>query len=98
MSVLGASVKIRIAPGVGPDYAGIAHITLTGPQIKATVDLLPGDMVDIVVNGEHEQVTVFPQIGEMDALRQELGVLDRDPRFEDALGLGQVMFGAQQQQ
>jgi glucose-6-phosphate dehydrogenase assembly protein OpcA len=97
MSVLGASSKIRIAPGVGPDYAGIAHITLTGPQIKATIDLLPGDMVDIVVNDEHEQVTVFPQIGEMDALRQELGVLDRDPRFEDALGLGQMMFGGQQQ-
>jgi glucose-6-phosphate dehydrogenase assembly protein OpcA len=98
MSVLGASVKIRIAPGVGPDYAGIAHITLTGPKIKATVDLLPGGTVEVVVNDEHEQVTVFPHIAEMEALRQELAVLDRDPRFEDALGLGQMMFGAQQQQ
>jgi hypothetical protein len=83
---------------VGPDYAGIAHITLTGPQIKATVDLHAGDTVDIVVNDEHEQVIVFPQIGEMDALRQELGVLERDQRFEDALGLGQMMFSGQQQQ
>ena len=36
MSILGAGVKIRIAPGVGPDNAHIAHVTLTGPKLKAT--------------------------------------------------------------
>ena len=37
MSVLGAGVKIRIAPGVGPDNAHIAHVTLTGPKLRATL-------------------------------------------------------------
>ena len=93
MSVLGAGVKIRIAPGVGPDYAGIAHVTLTGRKLKATVDLTTTDTVDVSVNGEHLQMTVFPRIGEGEALRQELTIADRDLRFEDALGLGQLMFG-----
>ena len=93
MSVLGAGVKIRIAPGIGPDYAGIAHVTLTGPKLKATVDLTGPDTVDVTVNDEHLQMTVFPRIGEGEALRQELTIADRDVRFEDALGLGQLMSG-----
>jgi glucose-6-phosphate dehydrogenase assembly protein OpcA len=96
MSVLGAGVKIRIAPGVGPDYAGIAHVTLTGPKIKATVDLTTGDTVDVTLNDEHLQMTVFPPVTEGDALRQELTIANRDTRFEDALGLGQLMYGGVQ--
>ncbi|HYP06346.1 MAG TPA: glucose-6-phosphate dehydrogenase assembly protein OpcA [Bryobacteraceae bacterium] len=92
MSVLGAGVKIRIAPGVGPEYAGIAHVTITGPKIKATVDLTTSDTVDVSVNGEHLQMTVFPPATETDALRQELAIANRDTRFEDALGLGQLMY------
>lgn len=93
MSVLGAGVKIRIAPGVGPEYAGIAHVTLTGSKIKATVDLITSDTVDVSVNEKHLQTTMFPRITEGDALRQELAIANRDLRFEDALGLGQLMFG-----
>jgi hypothetical protein len=96
MSVLGAGVKIRIAPGVGPDYAGIAHVMLSGPNLKATVDLTTNDTADISVNGAHLQMTVFPSIGEGEALRQELTIADRDQRFEDALGLGQLMLGGVQ--
>ena len=40
-------------------------------------------------------MTVFPRVGEGEALRQELAIAGRDARFEDALGLGQLMFGAQ---
>jgi glucose-6-phosphate dehydrogenase assembly protein OpcA len=96
MSVLGAGVKICIAPGVGPDYAGVAHVTLTGPKLKATVDLTAPDTVDISANGEHLQMRVFPPIGEREALRQELTIADRDVRFEDALGLGELMFAGAQ--
>jgi glucose-6-phosphate dehydrogenase assembly protein OpcA len=92
MSVLGAGVKIRIAPGVGPDYAGIAHVTMTGSKIKATVDLTASDTVDVSVNGEHLQTAMFPPSSEGDLLRQELTITERDARFEDALGLGQLMF------
>ena len=95
MSVLGAGVKIRIAPGVGPDYAGIAHVLLTGPKMKAVIDLISPHTVEIALDGQHQQLTVFPNSGEGDALRQELAVVGRDARFEDALGLGQLMFGAQ---
>ena len=35
MSVLGAGVKIRIAPGVGPDYAAVAHVLMRGPKIES---------------------------------------------------------------
>ena len=42
MSLLGAGVKIPIAPGVGPDNAYIAHMTFTGPKLKATIDLTAG--------------------------------------------------------
>jgi glucose-6-phosphate dehydrogenase assembly protein OpcA len=95
MSVLGAGVKIRIAPGVGPDNASIAHVALTGPKLKATLDLTSEDAAEVSVNGERRQLTVFPHIGECEALRQELSLAGRDPRFEDALGLGRLMFGGQ---
>ena len=95
MSILGAGVKLRIAPGVGPDYACIAHVLLTGPKMKAAIDLTSPDTVEVAIDGEHQQVTVFPPATEGDALRQELAVVGRDARFEDALGLGQLMFGGQ---
>jgi glucose-6-phosphate dehydrogenase assembly protein OpcA len=95
MSILGAGVKIHIAPGVGPDYAGIAHVTLTGPDLKATVDLTTEDTVDVAVNQQHLQMTVFPPASEGDMLRQELTITDRDVRFDDALGLGELMFSGQ---
>jgi hypothetical protein len=57
------------------------------------VDLTTTDTVDVSVNGEHLQTTMFPRTGEGEALRQELTIADRDLRFEDALGLGQLMFG-----
>jgi glucose-6-phosphate dehydrogenase assembly protein OpcA len=92
MSVLGAGVKIRIAPGVGPDYAGIAHIMLRGPNFKGSVDLTTDNTVDVAIDEEHLQMTVFPPVAEGDMLRQELAIADRDVRFDDALGLGQIMF------
>jgi glucose-6-phosphate dehydrogenase assembly protein OpcA len=95
MSVLGAGVKIRIAPGAGPDNAYIAHVTLTGPKLKATLDLTAEDTAEVSVNGERQQLTVFPHVDEGEALRQELTLAGRDLRFEDALGLGRLMFGGQ---
>jgi glucose-6-phosphate dehydrogenase assembly protein OpcA len=91
MSVLGAGVKIRIARGVGPDYASIAHVLLRGPKLKATVDLTAPDTLEVTVNDEHQQIIVLPLIGEAEALRQELAIAGRDRRFEDASGLGQVL-------
>jgi glucose-6-phosphate dehydrogenase assembly protein OpcA len=97
MSVLGAGVRIRIAPGVGPDYAGVAHVLLTGPKIRATIDLIAPDTIEVTVNDEHQQITVLPPVGEDEALRQELAIAGRDARFEDALGLGQLMYFGQSQ-
>jgi glucose-6-phosphate dehydrogenase assembly protein OpcA len=95
MSVLGAGVKIRIAPGVGPDNAYIAHVALTGPKLKATIDLTAEDTAEVSVNGERQHLMVLPHIGESEALRQELALAGRDARFDDALGLGQLMLGGQ---
>lgn len=95
MSVLGAGVKIRIAPGVGPDNAHIAHVTLTGPKLRATIDVTAEDTAQVCVNDERPQFMVVPHIGECEALRAELAVGGRDERFEDALGLGQLMLGGQ---
>jgi glucose-6-phosphate dehydrogenase assembly protein OpcA len=97
MSVLGAAIKIKIAPGVGPDYASVAHVLITGPKIRATIDLIAPDTLEVTVNDEHQQVTVLPSLTEVEALRQELAIVERDQRFEDALGLGQLMFSGQSQ-
>ena len=51
MSLLGAGVKIRIAPGIGPDYAGIAHVLLTGPKLRATLDLTTPETVEVTIEG-----------------------------------------------
>lgn len=95
MSVLGAGVKIRIAPGVGPDYACIAHVLLSGPKMRAAIDLTAPDTVDVTIDDQHQQLVVFPAADHGEALRQELAIVGRDSRFEDALGLGQLMLGAQ---
>lgn len=95
MSILGAGVKIRIAPGVGPDYACIAHVLLRGPKLRAAIDLTTPESADVTIDDEHHQMVVFPRADKGEALRQELAIVGRDARFEDALGLGRLMLGAQ---
>ena len=53
------------------------------------------DTAQVCVNDERPQFMVVPHIGECEALRAELAVGGRDERFEDALGLGQLMLGGQ---
>jgi glucose-6-phosphate dehydrogenase assembly protein OpcA len=95
MSVLGAGVKIRIAPGVGPDYASIAHVLMRGPTMKAAIDLTAPDTIEVTINDEHQQITMLPSMGNGAELRQELAIAGRDSRFEDALGLGHLMYSGQ---
>jgi glucose-6-phosphate dehydrogenase assembly protein OpcA len=95
MSVLGAGVKIKIAPGVGPDYAGIAHVLLRGPKMRAAIDLTEPDTIEVTVNDEHQQITMLPPLGKGEELRRELAIAGRDARFEDALGLGNLMYSGQ---
>ena len=93
MHVLGASVKLNIAAGVGPEFASIARVGLVGPRLEASVELLDAHTVEVRVNGEREQVNVYPSMTEYEALRQELAVVGRDPMFEDVLGLAQLLRG-----
>jgi glucose-6-phosphate dehydrogenase assembly protein OpcA len=93
MHVLGAGVPIRIAPGVGPEITGIAHITLLGPDFEAVVEVTQRNTVETRINEEPPQVTVFPILDEAYALRQELGIAGRDAVFDDALGLANLMRG-----
>lgn len=93
MHVLGAGVPIRIAPGVGPEMANIAHITLTGPTIEAVIEVTDRNTVETRIGDEAPQVTVFPDLDEAYALRQELGIAGADPLFEDVLGLANLMRG-----
>ena len=95
MSVLGGGVKINVAPGVGPDYARIAHIALNGPEMKATIDFADNNAVETSVNGERVHLSMFPEMTEAEALRRELAIAGRDARFEDALGLGHLMLSTQ---
>ncbi len=93
MHVLGAGVKLNIARGVGPDFGSIVKVSLIGPGLEATVELKDTSSVEVHVNGERRQVTVYPKIGECEALRQELALAGRDPVFEDILGLAHLMKG-----
>jgi glucose-6-phosphate dehydrogenase assembly protein OpcA len=93
MQVLGAGVKLNIAPGVGPEFASIARVGLIGPRIKASIELMDASTVEVHVNGEREQVTVYPPMTEYEALRQELAVVGRDLVFEDVLGLAHLLKG-----
>jgi glucose-6-phosphate dehydrogenase assembly protein OpcA len=94
MHVLGASVKLKIAPGVGPQFASIARVGIIGPRIEASVELIDTSTVEVRVNGEREQVNVYPPMTEYEALRQELAIVGRDPVFEDVLGLAQLLKGS----
>jgi glucose-6-phosphate dehydrogenase assembly protein OpcA len=94
MHVLGASVKLNIAAGVGPEFASIARIGLIGPRIDASVELIDSSTVEVRVNGEREQVNVYPPVTEYEALSRELAIVGRDPVFEDVIGLAQLLRGA----
>jgi glucose-6-phosphate dehydrogenase assembly protein OpcA len=93
MHTLGAGVPLRIARGVGPEYAGIAHVALSGPALEAEIGIVEKCTAEVTVNGEPPQVTVLPVANEAWALRQELGIESRDAVFEDATGLANLMRG-----
>jgi hypothetical protein len=93
MHVLGAGVKLNIARGVGPEIAAVARVDLIGPKLNASVEVIESSTVEVHVNGEREQVTLFPSMNEYEALRQELAILGRDAIFEDVLALTQVLQG-----
>lgn len=93
MHVLGASVPIRIARGVGPEYANIAHVALTGPKLQASVEITARNTAETRVNDDPPRITMFPVANEAWALRQELGISGRDAVFEDVLGLANLMKG-----
>lgn len=93
MHVLGAGVKLPIARGVGPEYAGICHVALIGPAFRAEVDLAGQRTAETTINGQPPQVTLFPVANEYYALRQELGIAGRDAVFEDVLGLANLLRG-----
>jgi glucose-6-phosphate dehydrogenase assembly protein OpcA len=93
MHVLGASVPIRVARGVGPEYAGIAHVALQGPKLEASVEITARNTAETHVNEEPPRVTMFPVANEAWALRQELAITGRDGVFEDVLGLANLMRG-----
>ena len=91
MHVLGAGVKLKIARGVGPEFASIAHVALSGQGLEASIDVVDRCTVETRINDGEPQVTVFPQATDYYALRQELSVAGQDAVFEDCLGLGHLM-------
>ena len=93
MHVLGAGVPIRIAAGVGPECSGVALLSLSSPAFEAELEVTQEHTLETRVNGEPPQVTVFPVVDEVYALRQELGIGGVDRIFEDVLGLANVMRG-----
>jgi glucose-6-phosphate dehydrogenase assembly protein OpcA len=93
MQVLGAGVKLNIAPGVGPEFASITRVGLIGRSLEAYIELVDASTVEIHVDNEREHVTVYPPLTEFEALRRELAVVGRDTVFEDVLGLAQLLKG-----
>ena len=91
MHVLGAGVHLKIAKAIGPEFCSIAGVTLIGPNLNASVELVAQSAVEVTVNGEKQKVTVYPQMTEYEALRRELAISGRDAVFEDVLGLAQLM-------
>jgi glucose-6-phosphate dehydrogenase assembly protein OpcA len=91
MHVLGAGVHLKIAPGVSPSFASIVQIALIADEVRVTVELTEANAVEVSVNEERRQLTVYPDMGECDALREELSVTGRDRVFEDVLGLANLM-------
>lgn len=94
MHVLGAGVKVKIARGVGPEYSGIADVTLVGPKLEASVSITGRLTAETTISGQAPAVTVLPVANEYYALRQELGITKRDALFEDVLGLANLMRGS----
>jgi glucose-6-phosphate dehydrogenase assembly protein OpcA len=94
MHVLGAGVPVRIARGVGHEYAGIAHISLSGANLEAEVGMYENRTAEVVINGEAPQVTVFPTANDAWALRQELSIGSNDAVFNDVTGLANLLRGA----
>ncbi|MBC7928443.1 MAG: glucose-6-phosphate dehydrogenase assembly protein OpcA [Bryobacteraceae bacterium] len=94
MHVLGAGVPINVAPGVGPEYARVVHVSLIGIDVDATIGITDRNTAETSINGKAAEVTVFPDAGDEYALRQELAVPGRDPLFDDVLGLAMLMRGA----
>jgi glucose-6-phosphate dehydrogenase assembly protein OpcA len=92
MHVLGAGVHLNIAKGVGPAYADITRIDLVGPDAKASLDVADGTAIDVQIDGTTQRV-VLPELSVADLLRNELSIVGRDPIFEDALGLANLMWG-----
>ena len=93
MHVLGAGVKLNIARGIGPEFCSIARVALIGPNLHASVELVASCAVEVTIDGEKQQVVVYPPLTEQEALRQELAISGRDPVFEDVLGLAQLLRG-----
>jgi glucose-6-phosphate dehydrogenase assembly protein OpcA len=91
MHVLGAGVKLNIAPGVGPEYANIAQVAMYGPKFQASVAITGRLTAETTIGDQPPRVTVFPVANEYYALRQELSLTGRDPVFHDVLGLVKLM-------
>jgi glucose-6-phosphate dehydrogenase assembly protein OpcA len=91
MHVLGGGVKLKIAAGVGPEYANIAHVAMIGSKLEARIDITGRGLAEITVNREEPQAVVLPVANEYYALRQELSIAGRDRLFEDVLGLANLM-------
>jgi hypothetical protein len=71
----------------------IAHVALTGPKLEAVLEVTDPNTLETSIGGEPPQVTVFPDLDEAYALRQELAVAGDDSLFADALGLANLMRG-----
>jgi glucose-6-phosphate dehydrogenase assembly protein OpcA len=96
MHVLGAEPHIRIARGVGPEYGGIARISIHGPSFEASVELIQENSADLTVNGRTQRL-VFPPATEEYALREEMSVVGVDPVFENTLALAALLRGSAKQ-
>ena len=94
MHVLGTAPRLRIARGVGPSYASIANVTMSGPGFNASAELMDAAAVEATVNGVQRRI-VFPDASDAAALRQELGIGSRDVLFEHVLGLANLLRGTQ---
>jgi glucose-6-phosphate dehydrogenase assembly protein OpcA len=86
--VLKAPINLSTAaPSARPAVASICSVRLMGGTIEVSAELIDQSTVQVRVNEERDQVTVFPERSEYEALRQELKIVGRDVLFEDVLGL-----------
>lgn len=93
MHVLGASVPLRIAQGVGYEYAGIGHVALVAPGFAAEIDIVGPASAEVRIESEPAQANVWPIANDAWALRQELAIVGRDRVFDDSAGLARLMLG-----